>query len=469
MLRQIRNDRGAFVGGKFGRAVAFGVLAGAALVLGAGAAGAQEPAPPSTAPSAPSSTSTTAPPSASGPLIAGRFVSGSEPIEGVTVTATAVDVAAGPDFDGEATSDEDGNWSIEVPGPGTYRVAIDVDTIPEGFALENPDRFELPRFPVFPGATVRNAVFAFESDEGGGLQPPTTFERFVRLFVSGIRFGLIIGLCSVGLSLIYGTTGLVNFAHGELVTLGALLAWFFNSSSGGPELTLVFAAVIAIALSGAFGGGLEIVIWRPMVRRHSGNLARMLVSIGLALFLRYGYQVVFGSSNRSYRQYTTQEPLDLGPLNLTIKTYIVMLICLVALLAVGFALQRTRLGTAIRAVADERDLAASSGIDVRRVILVVWISGAALAALGGILLGVSQGVQWNMGFRLLLTMFAAVVLGGLGSAFGAMVGGLIVGIASDVSTYWIDPDLKFAVALVILILVLMVRPQGIFGVRERVG
>ena len=206
-----------------------------------------------------------------------------------------------------------------------------------------------------------------------------------------------------------------------------------------------------------------------MVRRHSGNLARMLVSIGLALFLRYGFQVFFGSSNRSYRQYTTQDPIDLGPLNLPIKTYVIMAICLVALLAVGFGLQRTRLGTAIRAVADERDLAASSGIDVQRVILAVWIGGAALAALGGILLGVSQGVQWNMGFRLLLTMFAAVVLGGLGSAFGAMVGGLIVGIASEVSTYWIDADLKFAIALVILIIVLMVRPQGIFGVRERIG
>ena len=106
---------------------------------------------------------------------------------------------------------------------------------------------------------------------------------------------------------------------------------------------------------------------------------------------------------------------------------------------------------------------------MRRVVLSVWIGGATLAGLGGIMLGVSQNVQWNMGFRLLLTMFAAIILGGLGNAYGAMVGGLVVGIASEVGTYWLAADFKFAIALAILILVLLVRPQGILGVRERVG
>jgi branched-chain amino acid transport system permease protein len=141
----------------------------------------------------------------------------------------------------------------------------------------------------------------------------------------------------------------------------------------------------------------------------------------------------------------------------------------IAQLLVALVLERTRLGTAVRAVADERDLSEASGIDVQRVITVVWIGCGALSALGGILLALSEGVQWNMGFRLLLTMFAAVVLGGLGSAYGAMVGGLVVGVASEVSTYWLDPDFKIAVGLFILVLVLLVRPQGILGVRSRVG
>jgi len=412
-------------------------------------------------------TTTTAPPAAAAEQrIAGRFASGATPIEGVRVVVEGVEP---PGFRGEATSDADGRWDVAVPGPGTYRVAIDTDSIPEGFELADPDRFELPRFPVFAGAQVRNAVFRFASDEQGGVVVPNRVERLARLLFSGVRLGLIIGLVSVGLSLIFGTTGLVNFAHGELVTAGALLAWFWSASNAGPEVSLVLAAVLAVVLCAALGASLEYVVWRPMVRRRSGAVARMLVSIGLALFLRHLYVIFFEASPRRFRDFSAQEPVDLGPLRNPPRDFAVMAICLVVLVGVGLLLERTRLGTAVRAVADERELAAASGIDVGRVIVTVWVGGAALAGLGGILYGVGQGVQWNMGFRLLLTMFAAVVLGGLGSAYGAMAGGLVVGVASEVSTYWIDADFKFAVALAILILVLIVRPQGILGVRERVG
>jgi len=140
---------------------------------------------------------------------------------------------------------------------------------------------------------------------------------------------------------------------------------------------------------------------------------------------------------------------------------------LVVLVLVGIFLQRARLGTAIRAVSDNRDLAESSGIDVQRVILTVWILSGALAGLGGLLLGLTETVSWNMGQRVLLVMFAAVVLGGLGTTFGAMAGGLLVGIVSDLSTFWLDSDLKIVVALAALVVVLLFRPTGIFGVRER--
>ena len=123
----------------------------------------------------------------------------------------------------------------------------------------------------------------------------------------------------------------------------------------------------------------------------------------------------------------------------------------------------------MRAVADNKDLAESSGIDVERVILATWVLAGGLAALGGVLYGLTQEVVWDMGFTLLLTMFAAVILGGLGSAYGAMAGGLVIGVASELSTYWIEVEFKVVVSLMILILVLLFRPQGILGIRERVG
>jgi branched-chain amino acid transport system permease protein len=133
-------------------------------------------------------------------------------------------------------------------------------------------------------------------------------------------------------------------------------------------------------------------------------------------------------------------------------------------------LQRTRVGKAARAVSDNKDLAEASGIDVDRVILSVWVIGGALAALGGVFYGVTQGAgYWDMGFNLLLLMFAGVILGGLGSAYGAMVGSIIVGLVSQLSNLWFPPSLQNAWALLALIIVLLVRPQGILGRAERAG
>jgi branched-chain amino acid transport system permease protein len=146
-----------------------------------------------------------------------------------------------------------------------------------------------------------------------------------------------------------------------------------------------------------------------------------------------------------------------------------IIICLVVLVLVALMLQRTRIGKAMRAVADNRDLAASSGINVNQVILVVWMMGGALAALGGVLLGLTDEVQWDMGFRLLLLMFAGVTLGGLGTAYGALVGSLVVGIFVQMSTLIIPNDVKYVGGLLLLIVILIIRPQGILGARARVG
>ena len=164
------------------------------------------------------------------------------------------------------------------------------------------------------------------------------------------------------------------------------------------------------------------------------------------------------------------EPFRFGPISLSYIDLIGIVVSIVVIVGVAFFLTRTRIGKATRAISDNPQLAAASGIDVDKVVRYVWILSGTLAAISGILWAYFRpGVKWDMGMQMLLLIFAAITLGGLGTAFGALVGSLIVGIAVEVSTLWIPSDLKYASALVVLIVILLVRPQGLLGRRERLG
>ena len=278
--------------------------------------------------------------------------------------------------------------------------------------------------------------------------------------------GALYALFAAGLSLIFGTTGLTNFAHSELVTIGAVVAWYLNVSAGIP---LIWATLLALVVGGAVGALNDLAIWRPLRRRGTGLVAALVVSIGLSLALRYLIQIIFGGRSRAYLGYQSQRAVDYGLFSLTPRALASILISIVVLVLVALMLQRTKIGKAMRAVADNRDLAASSGINVDRVILIVWALGGALATLGGVLLGLSDNVQWDMGFRLLLLMFAGVTLGGLGTAYGALIGSLVVGVFVQMSTLIIPSDIKYVGGLLLLIVILVIRPQGILGSRVRVG
>ncbi|HVI38363.1 MAG TPA: branched-chain amino acid ABC transporter permease, partial [Gaiellales bacterium] len=259
---------------------------------------------------------------------------------------------------------------------------------------------------------------------------------------------------------------LTNFAHSELVTIGAVVAWYLNVQAGMP---LIWAGVLALFIGAAVGALNDLALWRPLRRRGTGLVAALVVSIGLSLSLRYLIQIVFGGRSRPYVGYQNQKAIDYGLFSLTNRALASIVISVIVLVLVALMLQRTKIGKAMRAVADNRDLAASSGIDVDRVIQVVWALGGALATLGGILLGLSDSVQWDMGYRLLLLMFAGVTLGGLGTAYGALIGSLVVGVFVQVSTLIIPSDIKYVGGLLLLIVVLVIRPQGILGSRVRVG
>ncbi len=287
-----------------------------------------------------------------------------------------------------------------------------------------------------------------------------------QLVFNGLSFGLIIAITSVGLSLIFGTTGLVNFSHSEHVTWGAIVAWWINADHG---VHIIPAAMLAILVGAASAALVDRLLWKRLRDRGMSLVAMMIVSIGLSLAARNVFQLVFGEIYRPYRQYNVQKGIDVGPITASPKDFWIIAIILVVIVGTASLLQFTRIGKAMRAVSDNPDLAASSGIDVDRVILFVWALGGGLAALGGILFGMQQQVQFEMGFRLLLLMFAGITLGGLGTAYGALVGSFVVGLFIETSTLVVPTELKNVGALAVLIVVLLLRPQGILGRAERIG
>lgn len=383
-----------------------------------------------------------------------------EPVEGVEVLVTQDGIAVGG-----GTSNADGDWEVAVPAAGTYQVEIVLSSLPDGIGLTDADRQTLPEVVVREGQAkfVRFAL-------GPGLTSDVgTWDRVAGLIIIGLKFGAIIALASIGLSLIFSVTGLVNFAHGDVVTLGAVLAFFFNASGLGPHWHILLAAIPAVALTAGFGGVQELLIWRPLRKRHSSLISMLVISIGLAFTMRYLILVFFKGLPRPFTDYVIQDDVSILGVSLVPKNLVIIAFTVLVLVGVGLFLQRSKLGTAMRAVADNADLAESSGIDVKRVVLVTWVVGSGLAGLGGVMFGISEQVQWDMGFKLLLLIFAAVVLGGLGTAFGAMVGGFIIGVVVEVSTLWVPTEFKTVIALGVLVLMLLVRPQGLLGKRERIG
>jgi branched-chain amino acid transport system permease protein len=381
----------------------------------------------------------------------------SGPIDGVQVTVSDAD---GQEV-GRDTTDDRGQWSVDLPGAGQYTVELAAGDLPHDVSLGSGGDSRTVTVTAGRAQPVNFGLSDGTTGGGGGGAG-----KVIQLLVDGLRFGLLIAMCAVGLSLIFGTTGLTNFAHSELVTIGAVVAWFLNVQAGIP---LIWATLLALVVGAAVGALNDLMIWRPLRRRGTGLVAALVVSIGLSLALRYLIQIIFGGRSRAYVGYQNQRAVDYGLFSLTNRALASIIISIIVLVLVALMLQRTKIGKAMRAVADNRDLAASSGINVDRVILVVWALGGALATLGGVLLGLSDSVQWDMGFRLLLLMFAGVTLGGLGTAYGALLGSLVVGVFVQVSTLVIPSDIKYVGGLLLLIVILVIRPQGILGSRVRVG
>ncbi|UNK70069.1 branched-chain amino acid ABC transporter permease [Microbacterium sp. H1-D42] len=398
---------------------------------------------------------------------AGNITFKGEPIVGVGVSVD------GGGFKAETETDADGKWRLYVPEKEKYTLSIDEESLPDGVIV---DPAQLPEgvSPVDGTSGSFEAEFGLTGTKiinlflGQGERVTVSFmDQLISRTVGGINFGLLLGLASMGAALIYGTTRLSNFAHGEMVTWGGVVVVLVTSFW---QLPLWLGLIAAVVGGGALGWAMDAGLWRPLRRRGLGIVQLMIVSIGLSLALRYAMQYMIGGGTHQLPG-ASPTPFTFGPITLSYIDIIGMVISIVVILGMAYFLTRTRVGKATRAISDNPQLAAASGIDVDKVVRIVWIVAGMLAALSGVLWAYFRpGVKWDMGMQMLLLIFCAITLGGLGSAIGALIGSIIVGIAVEVSTlFGVPSDLKYASALVALIVILLVRPQGLLGRKERLG
>lgn len=285
-------------------------------------------------------------------------------------------------------------------------------------------------------------------------------ELFAQLLVTGIVAGGTYALLAVGYTLVYGVLGFINFAHGDVAMIGAYVTLLLATGAG---LPLPAAVLGAMAVAALLGVGIERVAYRPLRRAH--RLAPLISAIAVSLALESAALLLWGADIRTFRLPVTAG-WQLGPFFVTRVQLVILATALAAMVGLQLLLTRTALGKAIRATADNLPVAAVVGIDVNRVIAAVFALGSALAALAATLLALEANLHPTVGILMGLKAFAAVVLGGIGSVPGALVGGFAIGIAENLGVWYLPTVWKDAIAYAILVVVLLLRPHGLFGTRE---
>ncbi|HEB32404.1 MAG TPA: branched-chain amino acid ABC transporter permease [Spirochaetes bacterium] len=303
----------------------------------------------------------------------------------------------------------------------------------------------------------------------------------VELTVYGIVLGSIISLGAIGLTLIFGILRFANFAHGDLMAAGAYVALFLVTGLfswlGVPDSTFGpfsfgWRMVIAFPVSMAAVGGVSILLdrllYRNLRKKGSGRVMIAISALGASFIIRMIILIIWGADYRFYRPGLLRPAIKF-PLGIKIRPDQILILIIVFILVtlLHFFLKKTRIGKAMRATADNMELARISGIDIERVIAWTWGISGGLAAAAGILYGIDVQLHPGLGWNFLLPLFAAAILGGVGNMYGALIGGLIMGVVQQVSTAFMLPTYKPAVAFIIMIILLLFRPQGIFGGRTR--
>jgi len=286
--------------------------------------------------------------------------------------------------------------------------------------------------------------------------------------IPGLITGCIYALGAIGVSLLFGILRFAHFAHGDVMTLGGYLALTFVWWLGWPVLAAIPLAMIGTALVAV---GLDRAFYRPFRRRPT--IISVIASFGVMLMIRSAIQLIWGVEPMQYKNGIERPIILFGELRIQERHIWMIAITAILVLALHLMLSRSRIGRAMRAVSDEPDLARVTGISTERVILVTWLVGGALAAVAGVFLGMDSKIDSYMGWDMLLPIFAAAILGGIGSPMGAAAGGLVLGLIEELSTYnWIGenplvpPDYKLGLAFAIMVILLIWRPTGLLRGRQ---
>ncbi len=285
--------------------------------------------------------------------------------------------------------------------------------------------------------------------------------QFWLAFGFGLVTASVLAIAAVGLSLQFGITNYINFAYGDFMALGAYISYYFNSEIF--HINVWIAMILGSLIMGVFAVLINQFLLSPFARRFNKSFYVLIVTFGLSLIMLNLVYSIWGANNRSYTM-KLELYKHIGPFLLNKYQIIVMIISIAIMLGVHLMLKTTRLGKSMRAMSDNTTLAMTSGIDTRRITTITWFLSGMLAGLAGTVLGITESqITPASGELFLFVIFAAVIVGGVGSIYGAMAGALLIGLATEISAAYINPAYKLDVAFVILILTLLFRPNGLFA------
>jgi branched-subunit amino acid ABC-type transport system permease component len=281
------------------------------------------------------------------------------------------------------------------------------------------------------------------------------------VFAHAIGFGLvtaaIVALAAVSVSLQVSVTNYINFAYGDFMTIGAYVAWTADAHG----LNLALAVVLGCLATALLGVAANILAFRPLARRGMRPVTLLIAGVGLSFILQSGIVMIWGASPRRFTE-TLGRTITVGPFLLTAGDIVIIVLSAVLMILLHLTLQYTKAGKALRATSNNPDLAQACGIDSNRVINIVWFLGGILAAIAGVALTLEEGFLGpTTGFSELFIIFGAVVLGGIGRPYGAMLGALVIGLLTELSGAYIDAAYKSSIAFGFVVILLLFRPQGI--------